>query len=78
MASQNSTILSPCSCIIPEAVKWTELCLEGVALPAIGTMGVLGNVVAVLVFRYRKMVGGDLFLFLSDIISTLGLPSMLC
>ena len=57
MSSPNSSLFpSSAACLCPTyaAVEWAERCLEGVALPATGMMGVVGNIAAILVFRYKR------------------------
>ena len=53
----------PCHCQTSQAVYWIELCIDGIGIPVISLLGVLGNVIAFLVFRYQYLIILISFLF---------------
>jgi len=56
ISTNNQTVdTPPCSCPSSTVVPYTELCLEGIAIPLLGGAGILGNVAAVVVLRSPEM-----------------------
>ena len=52
--ASNTTIVI--TIFITKVVPYTELCLEGIAIPLLGGAGILGNVAAVIVLRFSSLL----------------------
>ena len=56
-ADMNLTRAEDCAaaCGDPELVAWVQFLLEGVGIPLVGGLGLLGNIAAVVVLRCLKI-----------------------